>query len=339
MFNKFYPLARGAMFCLDAEKAHDLSIKTFSKMSRAQSAALFGDKLPEKPVEVMGLTFRHPVGLAAGLDKNGACVSAFDGMGFAGIEVGTVTPLAQAGNDKPRLFRLPEHQAIINRMGFNNHGVDRLVGNVQGAERRGVLGINIGKNKLTDNDKALDDYLICMDKVYQYADYITINISSPNTPGLRGLQHGDALHSLLAGIKAKQAALADQYGAYKPVAVKVAPDLDAAELDELSAAFVKHKIDGLIATNTTLERKAVAGHRFAEEAGGLSGAPVAAISTEVVAEFVKRLDGALPVIGVGGIACADDAIAKRQAGAAMVQIYSGFIYRGPSLIQEIVRAW
>lgn len=339
MLHHFYRLARSVLFQLDAEKAHDVTMGSLSKMSGGTARFLMNPGVASKPVEVMGIKFDNPVGLSAGLDKNGAAVDAFDGMGFGFVEIGTITPLGQPGNPKPRMFRIPEKQAIINRLGFNNLGVDNLVENVKGASYKGVLGINIGKNKDTPVEKAVDDYLICMDKVYAHADYITVNISSPNTPGLRGLQEGEALEGLLGGVKQAQARMANETGRYVPVAVKVAPDLDDEQIAEIARVVLDVKMDALIATNTTIARDAVEGLQHADEMGGLSGAPVAQRSTEVIAAFHKTLKDEVPIIGVGGICSAEDALAKRDAGAKLVQIYSGFIYRGPALIKEIAQSW
>lgn len=339
MLHRFYRIARSVLFQLDAEKAHDITMKNLACMSGGNARLLMNPGVPSKPVEVMGIKFDNPVGLSAGLDKNGAAVDAFDGMGFGFVEIGTITPLGQPGNPKPRMFRIPEKQAIINRLGFNNLGVDNLVENVKKSSYKGVLGINIGKNKDTPVEKAVDDYLICMDKVYAHADYITVNISSPNTPGLRGLQEGEALEGLLGGVKQAQARMTEETGRYVPVAVKVAPDLDDEQIAEIARVVLDVKMDALIATNTTIARDAVEGLPHADEMGGLSGAPVAQRSTEVIAAFHKILKDEVPIIGVGGICSAEDALAKRDAGAKLVQIYSGFIYRGPALIKEIAQSW
>ena len=286
----------------------------------------------------MGIKFPNPVGLAAGLDKNGECIKAFEAMGFGFVEVGTVTPRPQPGNDKPRIFRLPEANAIINRMGFNNKGVDYLVDQVIKAKFSGVLGINIGKNKDTPDENAKDDYIHCMRKVYDHATYITVNISSPNTPGLRSLQYGEALNELLSALKAEQTSLAEQYGKYVPVAVKIAPDLTAEEVDSIAQCLIANNIDGVIATNTTLARDKVAHLQFGDEQGGLSGAPVKEQSTKVIQLLSKALDNKLPIIGVGGIASGSDAQEKIAAGAKLVQVYTGFIYQGPELVKEIVHS-
>jgi dihydroorotate dehydrogenase len=284
----------------------------------------------------MGIQFPNAVGLAAGLDKNGDYIEAMSGLGFGFIEVGTVTPRPQPGNEKPRLFRIKEAEAIINRMGFNNLGVDHLVEQVRIAQTDAVIGINIGKNFDTPVENALDDYLIGMEKVYSHADYVTINISSPNTPGLRTLQFGESLNVLLQGLKEKQLALQAQYQRYVPMAVKVAPDLDAEEVQQLADTFSQFEIDAVIATNTTMSRDKVEGMPNADEAGGLSGSPVFEQSTAVVSQFRQALPENLPIIAVGGIMSGDDAVEKLDAGADLVQIYSGLIYRGPELIQEIL---
>ena len=292
-----YRLARTGFFQLDAEKAHDLAIQNFKRFTGTPVDLLYRQQLPHRPVEVMGLTFKNPVGLAAGLDKNGECIDAFGAMGFGFVEVGTVTPRPQAGNDKPRLFRLVEAEGIINRMGFNNLGVDNLVENVKRSNYDGILGINIGKNKDTPIEKGAEDYLICMEKVYQYAGYIAVNISSPNTPGLRSLQYGEALDELLAELKTKQAELEQKYGKYVPLALKIAPDLSDDEISQICESLIKNKIDGVIATNTTLDRSIVEGMKHADEAGGLSGRPVQSRSTEVVRKLHEELGDKLPIIG------------------------------------------
>ncbi|MFQ2769358.1 quinone-dependent dihydroorotate dehydrogenase [Aeromonas caviae] len=331
-----YPLARHFLFKLNPEQAHDLSIKYLPRLLGTPLDCFFRHSLPKRPVTVMGLNFANPVGLAAGLDKDGECIDAFGTMGFGFIEVGTVTPRPQSGNDKPRLFRVIPAEGIINRMGFNNKGVDHLVAKVKEAKYQGVIGINIGKNKDTPIEQGKDDYLLCMDKVYDHAGYIAVNISSPNTPGLRQLQYGDALDELLAALKQRQQELAEKYKKYVPLAVKIAPDLSLDEIDQVAASLIKNRIDGVIATNTTLEREMIYDMPHAAEAGGLSGRPLQHKSTEVILHLAKALDGALPIIGVGGIDSAMAAREKLAAGASLVQIYSGFIYKGPSLVKEIV---
>lgn len=332
----FYPLVRKALFKLDAERAHELTFQQLRFISGTPLEMMIRQQVASRPVKCMGLTFKNGLGLAAGLDKNGECINAFAAMGFGFIEVGTVTPRPQAGNDKPRMFRLPEAEGIINRMGFNNLGVDHLVENVKKARFDGILGINIGKNKDTAVENGKDDYLICMEKVYAHAGYIAINISSPNTPGLRTLQYGEALDELLAAIKAKQGELEKRHLKYVPVAVKIAPDLSEEELVQIADSLVRHGIDGVIATNTTLDRSLVSGLKFSEETGGLSGRPVQSRSTEVIRRLAVELNGRLPIIGVGGIDSLTAAREKIAAGATLVQIYSGFIYKGPPLIKEIV---
>jgi dihydroorotate dehydrogenase len=333
----WYGLVRKVMFKMSGETSHELGLDMLGAAERLSLLSFIAPKIPDCPVESMGITFPNPVGLAAGLDKNGDYIDAFARLGFGFIEIGTITPRSQPGNPKPRLFRLAEKQAIINRMGFNNKGVDHLVEQVKKAKFKGVLGINIGKNFDTPVENAVDDYLICLNKVYQYATYITVNISSPNTPGLRDLQFGDTLDELLAPIRARQLELAEEFG-YKPVLVKIAPDMDEENVRLVAETLIKNNIDGVIATNTTLSREGVQGHKFGAEAGGLSGAPLEDSATETVAALVAALDGKLPVIGVGGILDGAGAVEKIEAGAQLVQIYSGFIYRGPELIRESVDA-
>ncbi|EGQ8072180.1 quinone-dependent dihydroorotate dehydrogenase [Vibrio vulnificus] len=332
-----YRLARAGFFQLDAEKAHDLAIQNFKRFTGTPLDLLYRQQLPHRPVECMGLTFRNPVGLAAGLDKNGECIEAFDAMGFGFVEVGTVTPRPQSGNDKPRLFRLVGAEGIINRMGFNNLGVDNLVENVKKAKYNCVLGINIGKNKDTPIEKGAEDYLICMEKVYEYAGYIAVNISSPNTPGLRSLQYGEALDELLSELKRKQAELEEKHGKYVPLALKIAPDLTDDEISQICQSLINNKIDGVIATNTTLDRTMVEGMKHAQEAGGLSGRPLQSRSTEVVRLLRKELQGNIPIIGVGGVDSYVAVKEKMLAGADLVQVYSGFIYHGPGLVRDIVK--
>jgi len=334
----FYSAIRKVFFKFDPEAIHELTIKGFKATGATPLNMLYKQTVPNKPVEVMGIKFPNPVGLAAGLDKNGECIKAFEALGFGFVEVGTVTPRPQPGNDKPRIFRLPEANAIINRMGFNNKGVDYLVDQVIKANFSGVLGINIGKNKDTPDENAKDDYIHCMRKVYDFATYITVNISSPNTPGLRSLQYGDALNELLSALKAEQTLLAEKYGKYVPVAVKIAPDLSEEEVNSIAECLIANNIDGVIATNTTLARDKVSHLPFGNEQGGLSGAPVKEQSTKVIQLLAKALDNKLPIIGVGGIACGADAEEKMAAGAKLVQVYTGFIYQGPQLIKDIVQS-
>ncbi|MEN4716958.1 MULTISPECIES: quinone-dependent dihydroorotate dehydrogenase [Pantoea] len=332
----FYPIVRPALFKLDPERAHELTFQQLRFMNGTPLEMFYRQNLPSRPVTCMGLTFKNALGLAAGLDKNAECIDAFAAMGFGFVEVGTVTPRAQVGNDKPRMFRLVEAGGIINRMGFNNLGVDHLVENVKKARFNGVLGINIGKNKDTPVEQGKDDYLICMEKVYAHAGYIAINISSPNTPGLRSLQYGEALDDLLSSIKQKQKELEQRHLKYVPLAVKIAPDLSEEELIQVADSLIRHQIDGVIASNTTLDRSLVSGLKHAEEAGGLSGRPVQSRSTAVIQRLSQELQGRLPIIGVGGIDSLTAAREKIAAGATLVQIYSGFIYQGPGLIKDIV---
>jgi dihydroorotate dehydrogenase len=286
----------------------------------------------------MGITFPNSVGLAAGLDKNGDYIDALAALGFGSIEIGTITPRPQPGNPKPRLFRIPEAQGIINRMGFNNQGVDHLIESVKRSKYKGVLGINIGKNFDTPVEKATDDYLICLRKVYEHASYIAVNVSSPNTPGLRSLQFGESLNELLDALKKEQKVLAEMHGVYKPIAVKIAPDMNEDEIKQVAQALKHYEIDAVIATNTTLSREGGEGLDFANEQGGLSGGPLTDKSTEVIAVLAEELNGALPIIGVGGIVDGTSAADKIRAGASLVQVYSGFIYRGPDLIKEASEA-
>ena len=331
-----YSLSRPLLFQLDPERSHDLTLKSLKWLGRPASALL--PKSPNcQPRQVMGLTFTNPVGLAAGLDKNGAYIDGLAALGFGFIEVGTVTPRPQPGNPKPRLFRLPQAEAIINRFGFNNLGVDKLIENVERARYKGTLGINIGKNFDTPNDRATNDYLICLRKVYPYAGYVVVNISSPNTNNLRQLQERDALAGLLSALKSEQAILAQEHGRYVPLALKIAPDLESQQVAEIAALLLEHGMDGVIATNTTLSREAVAGLRHAEEAGGLSGAPVRDKSTILIRQLAQHLRGQIPIIGVGGILSGEDARDKIEAGASLVQVYSGLIYRGPRLISDICK--
>ncbi len=333
-----YALIRKLLFLLPPESAHDLSMFAIRNGGELKLTDLFGYRVKSSPTEVMGIKFDNPVGLAAGLDKNGDYFNALGSLGFGFVEIGTVTPRPQPGNPSPRLFRLTEHQAIINRMGFNNKGVDHLVEQVKKRTYRGVLGINIGKNFDTPVENAVDDYLLCMRKVYPYADFITVNLSSPNTPGLRDLQFGETLTALLRELKQAQADLANRHTRYVPLAVKIAPDLTKEEIDEIAAILVEQHIDAVIATNTTISREGVEGHANAAQAGGLSGAPLCDKSTEVIRQLSTALNGALPIIGVGGICSAKDAVDKMNAGASLVQVYSGFIYQGPELIADAVKA-
>ena len=333
-----YALARSLLFCLDAERAHDLSLKAIETAYRTGLNPLVASKPRTLPTRAFGIDFANPVGLAAGLDKNAAHVDALASLGFGFIEVGTTTPRAQPGNPKPRMFRLPEYEAVINRLGFNNGGVDALVANAERARYDGVLGINIGKNKDTPNERALDDYLFCLERVYARASYVTVNISSPNTQGLRDLQEEETLRRFIGGICEAGERHAARHGRRKPILLKIAPDLGDSELDAIAEVLRNSAIDGLICTNTTIDRDAVAGHRHAGEAGGLSGKPVFAKSTAVLRGMAGRLDGRMPLVGVGGIVSGADAAAKIEAGASLVQFYTGMVYRGPGLIGESVEA-
>ncbi len=338
MLNLLYPLIRPLAFAIDAENAHDLTLKWLSGINKSIFRVFIAEQIVEDPVEVFGITFPNRLGLAAGLDKNGAFIDTLASLGFGHIEIGTVTPRAQPGNEKPRLFRLPKAKALINRFGFNNHGVDQLVENVKSAKYSGVLGINIGKNFDTPVEQATEDYLICLDKVYQYASYVTVNISSPNTANLRQLQFGKALDELIDAIKKRQTELAEKHSKRVPVLIKIAPDLDDQEINELADTLLKHNVDGVIATNTTFSRRGVEGLAYSDEQGGLSGAPLFDKSTDVLTKLANRIDGAFPIIAVGGIDSGQKASKKIEAGASLVQIYSGFIYEGPGLISEIAKA-
>ena len=333
----FYDLARRFMFTRDAEWAHEFALHNLRRFNNTPFSAAWSQSVADRPVEFLGLQFKNPVGLAAGLDKNAECIDAFAKMGCGFIEVGTVTPRPQVGNDKPRIFRLPESNAIINRMGFNNKGVDNLINNVKAAKYDGILGINIGKNKDTPNEQGKDDYIHCMRKVFEHASYITVNISSPNTPGLRDLQYGAALDDLLQSLKNEQLDLIAKHNKQVPMLVKIAPDLDAVQIAQVSESLLNNNIDGVIATNTTLERAAVHGQQYADEAGGLSGQPVRERSTHVVQELKRLTAGKLPIIGVGGIDDAASAKEKLSAGADLVQVYTGFIYKGPQLVKTILQ--
>ncbi len=331
-----YSLLRPLLFKLDPETAHRV---TFSALQQAQRLGLI--KKPQivcTPHSLMDLHFPNPVGLAAGLDKNGEYLDALAALGFGFIEIGTVTPRPQPGNPPPRIFRIPQAQAVINRLGFNNQGVDQLISNVKRSNYRGILGINIGKNFDTPIENAVDDYRIGLRKVYQHASYVTINISSPNTQNLRQLQAADALDRLLGQLKLEQTELAQQFGKYIPLLVKIAPDLDNEQIASIAALLQKHRIDGVIATNTTLARTGIEQLSVAQQNGGLSGAPLTQRSTAVIHQLQALLQGSLPIIGVGGILTAQDARNKMQAGASLIQLYTGLIYHGPALIEEITRS-
>ncbi|MET0548298.1 MAG: quinone-dependent dihydroorotate dehydrogenase [Xanthomonas sp.] len=334
-----YSLARPFLFGLDAEHAHGFGLKALELAYRTGTSPLLARKIEPLPTKAFGLTFPNPVGLAAGMDKNGAHIDALLALGFGFIEIGTITPRAQPGNPKPRMFRLPQHKAVINRLGFNNLGVDALVANVERAQRRsGLLGINIGRNKDTSNERAASDYLYCLERVYPLADYITVNISSPNTAGLRELQEEQALRQLVGALRESQEELGAQHGKRVPMLVKIAPDLSDEDIDAVARVLRDLSVDGVIATNTTVSRITVQDHRLAHETGGLSGAPLMNQSTMVMRKLRTRLPDSIPVIGVGGILSGADAVAKMSAGATLVQCYTGLVYRGPELVGECVDA-
>jgi dihydroorotate dehydrogenase len=337
-----YALTRPFLFGLDPEHAHELTLDAIARLQNTPLQCLWSAARVSDPVTLAGLRFANRIGLAAGLDKNGRCIDGLGAMGFGFIEVGTVTPRAQPGNAKPRMFRLPERQALINRMGFNNEGLEAFVANVRNSRHfragGGILGLNIGKNAATPIEDAASDYLLGLDGVYPHADYVTVNISSPNTKNLRALQSDEALDALLGALQARRARLATQHGKTVPVFLKIAPDLDDAQVKVIAATLRANGIDGVIATNTTISREAVQGLPHAEEAGGLSGTPVREASNRVIAMLRAELGSGYPIIGVGGVMNGDDARAKRAAGADLVQVYTGLIYRGPALAGEVARA-
>ncbi len=336
-----YALTRPFLFGLDPEQAHDLTLGALARIQHTPLVCAVAQPRVDDPVTVAGLAFPNRVGLAAGLDKNGRCIDGLAAMGFGFIEVGTVTPKAQPGNPKPRMFRLPEAQALINRLGFNNGGLEAFVANVQRArfrQRGGILGLNIGKNAATPIEHAVDDYLACLDGVYPHADYVTVNISSPNTKNLRALQSDEALDALLAAVQQRRFELAQRHARRVPVFVKIAPDLDEAQVGVIAATLQRHGIDGVIATNTTIARDAVGHLPHGQETGGLSGAPVFEASNRVIAQLRAALGAGYPIIGVGGVMSGGDARAKIAAGADLVQVYTGFIYRGPALVTEAATA-
>ena len=333
----FYELVRRALFATDPEIAHELTLESLRMGHRVGATRLFY-RSRHLPVTCMGLEFPNPVGVAPGLDKNGDCFEALGDLGFGFVEIGTVTPRAQPGNPKPRVFRLPRAQAMINRLGFNNKGVDHLVRRVRNHRYKGILGINIGKNFDTPIERAADDYLHCLGKVYPYADYVTVNISSPNTENLRSLQGEEELHNLLRAISERRAELADEYGRCAPIAVKVAPDLDDEAIRVIARVVVRHRMDAVIATNTTVGREGVTGMPHADESGGLSGAPLKPVADQVLAAFRKELPEEIDLIGVGGITRGQDAVDKLDLGAKAVQFYTGMVYRGPDLVTECLQA-
>lgn len=336
-----YALTRPFLFGLDPEQAHDLTLGALARIQRTPLICAVAQPRVDDPVTVAGIRFPNRVGLAAGLDKNGRCIDGLAAMGFGFIEVGTVTPLGQPGNPKPRMFRLPQANALINRLGFNNQGLAAFIANVKQARFRsqgGVLGLNIGKNAATPIERAVDDYLLCLDGVYPHADYVTVNISSPNTKNLRALQSDEALDALLSAVQERKQQLATQHGRSVPVFVKIAPDLDESQVGVIAATLKKNAIDGVIATNTTIARDAVKHLPHGEEAGGLSGAPVLAASNRVIAQLRAALGEGYPIIGVGGVLSGADAQSKIAAGADLVQLYTGFIYKGPELVTEAAQA-
>ncbi|NML48058.1 quinone-dependent dihydroorotate dehydrogenase [Ramlibacter sp. G-1-2-2] len=337
-----YGLARPFLFGFDPETAHELTLGSLARLQGTPLAMAYSNRFVADPIELAGLRFPNRVGLAAGLDKNARCIDGLGAMGFGFVEVGTVTPKPQPGNPKPRMFRLPQANALINRLGFNNDGLDAFVANVQRSSfrRKGrILGLNIGKNAATPIEAATSDYLIALEGVYPHADYVTVNISSPNTKNLRALQSDEALDALLSAVAERREQLAQQHGRRVPIFVKIAPDLDEAQVQVIAATLRRHGMDGVVATNTTISRDAVKGLPHAEETGGLSGAPVLAASNRVIAQLRAALGAGFPIIGVGGILSAQDALSKLQAGADVVQIYTGLIYRGPELIDEVARAF
>ena len=340
-----YALARPFLFGLDAETAHELTMTSLARTQGTPLSLAYCGTRVDDPIELAGLKFANRVGLAAGLDKNARCIDGLAAMGFGFVEVGTVTPKGQGGNPKPRMFRLPEANALINRLGFNNEGLSAFIANVQRSKVRQstskaplILGLNIGKNAVTPIENAVDDYLICLDGVYPHADYVTVNISSPNTKNLRALQSDDALDALLSAIAKQRNQLAKQHSKRVPIFVKIAPDLDEAQVEVIAATLKRHAMDGVVATNTTLDRHAVQGLRHAEEAGGLSGSPVLQASNRVISQLRAALGKRFPIIGVGGIMSGADAVSKIKAGADVVQIYTGLIYKGPQLVAQAAKA-
>ncbi len=332
-----YALLRPFIFSLDPEHAHEVTLSLLEKAHKARLLGFFSS-MQSVRIDCMGMTFANPVGLAAGLDKNGDYIDALGELGFGFIEIGTITPKPQAGNERPRLFRINEANAIVNRMGFNNLGVEHLVNNVKNCSYKGNLGINIGKNASTPVENAVDDYIYCLDRVYPHASYITVNISSPNTKNLRDLQSGNALTQLLSDIKERHQQLATDYGFYVPLVLKIAPDLDRTQIEFIAQQLLDFEIDGLIATNTTISRVGVEGLTNAEQAGGLSGQPVYHMSTMVLQQFAEILQDKVTLIGVGGIDNGEKAVRKVHAGASLVQLYSGLIYKGPALIEDCVQS-
>lgn len=333
-----YGVARPVLFGLDPEDAHHLALRSLQSARTLGYSALFARRVTEQPRTFMGLRFPNPVGLAAGLDKNGEYIDALSELGFGFIEIGTVTPRPQAGNPRPRLFRLPREKALINRMGFNNSGLEAVLANITSSKYRGILGVNIGKNKDTPISDAADDYLRCLRGVYPHASYIVVNVSSPNTKNLRQLQDADALEALLSTLKGEHTRLSDRHGRHVPLALKIAPDIQKDQVDQIASVALRHRIDAVIATNTTIARTDLRGCKHAEEAGGLSGGPLFLSSNAVIRALKRSLDGAIPIIGVGGILSGQDARGKIDAGADLIQLYTGLIYRGPGLVAECAQA-
>ena len=330
-----YPIAAKCLMLMDPERAHDLTLRFLKETANTPLSFLYGQSLVTRKVKLMGLEFPNAIGLAAGLDKDGEAIDAFHKMGFGHVEVGTVTPKPQPGNTKPRMFRIKTQQALINRMGFNNKGVDNLVLNLKSRKSKGLVGVNIGKNEKTGIKESKFDYLACLEKVYPYASYVTVNISSPNTKELRSLQFGELLDELLDTLKEKQEKLAKSYGLYVPLALKVSPDLSEEEVIRIALKLVEYEIDAVIATNTTTYRGSVSDLRFLEEGGGLSGPPLKNLSDNIINCLSKEIGNSLPIIGVGGINSASDAADKLDLGAKLLQLYTGFIYKGPSLLKAI----
>lgn len=333
----FYPIVRQLLFLLDPEFAHHVSLNTLRTLAQIKLLKKLVKKIPPRPCKIMNLDFDHPVGIAAGFDKNGEFIDTLAALGFSHIEIGTVTPKPQLGNIRPRLFRIPQAQALINRMGFNNRGVDQLISNVKASKYRGILGINIGKNATTPIENAIDDYQHCFAKVYPYASYVVVNISSPNTPGLRDLQSAEHLNHLLFKLKHQQDQLSDQYRRYVPLVIKISPDLSFEELKDMANTFIEYKIDGIIATNTTTSRDGLSGLKHANEQGGLSGKPLSHKATAILQQLNQLIAGQIPIFASGGILSAEDAQQKMDGGASLLQLYTGFIYKGPSLIYDCVK--
>ncbi len=338
-----YSMVKPLLFNMDAERSHDVVMAALRKASQSKLALnalnkLYADKIPHRPTQVMGLTLKHPVGLAAGLDKQGAAGNALNALGFAWVEYGTVTPMPQDGNSKPRLFRLREHNAIINRLGFNSIGLEQFIRNINKMDKTSIKGLNIGKNAVTPIEKANEDYIAGMNAVYPLADYICVNISSPNTQNLRALQSDESLDSLLKALLNTRKVLQDKHGFNRPIVLKIAPDLESNQIDHIAKSLIKYQIDGLAATNTTINRPKVGSHALSAETGGLSGAPLTPLATDCIHAFRQRLQGEVAILGSGGILSATDAQEKLEAGADALQIYTGFIYKGPKLIREIVQS-